>query len=154
MLAATHRPHPLRRACALLGVIGGLLIAPLSAQASTETLARSTSNIIFAPFDIVLSPVTAALGQIGKLRDVEDTPGVQIAYAFPGYFFYTGVVMGGGLIRGVTGLIQFIPGVVLLPFETDLDPLMDPVDDATALFEYDFEYYPIRFGLDYTSKDF
>ena len=154
MLAAIVRGRLARRACVLLVVTGLLLAAPLAAQASTKTLARSTSNMIFAPLDMVLSPITAAKGQIGKMRDIEDTRAVQIAYALPGYFFYTTVIIGGGIIRGFTGILQFIPGILLLPFESDLDPIMDPVDGAAAMFEYDFELFPVRFGLDYLTKEF
>ena len=129
-------------------------MAPVSAQASTKTLARSVSNAFFGPLDILLSPVTAGKGIVEKLTDVEDTMGVRVAYTVPGYFWYVGVIVGAGAIRGLTGLVQFIPAVVLLPFETDLDPMMDPVDRASALVEFDFELFPIKFGIDYTSAEF
>ena len=61
---------------------------------------------------------------------------------------------GSGTIRGLTGIVQFLPAMVLLPFETDLEPLMDPVDRAPALVEFDFELFPIKFGIDYTSAEF
>jgi hypothetical protein len=154
VLAAMPRRQLARRACSLLAVASLLLMAPVSAQASTKTLARSVSNIFFAPLDILLSPVTAGKGEVEKLTDIEDTMGVRIAYAIPGYFWYTGVIMGAGAIRGLTGLIQFIPGVLLLPFQKDLDPLMDPVDRASALVEFDYELFPIKFGIDYTSAEF
>lgn len=131
-----------------------VLVAPLSAQASTKTLARSVSNIFFAPLDILLSPVTAGKGQVEKMTEVEDTMGVRIAYALPGYIWYTGVIIGAGTIRGLTGLIQFIPAVVLLPFETDMDEMMDPVDRAPALVEIDSELFPVKFGIDFTSAEF
>ena len=82
------------------------------------------------------------------------TPGVRIAYTVPGYFWYTAVVMGGGLIRGFTGLGQVIPAIVLLPFETDLDSWLDPVDRSAALVDLDYELFPIKFGIDYTSAEF
>ncbi len=153
MPTAMPRPRLARRACALLAAVSLLLIAPLSAQAGVGTLTHSVSNILFAPLDILLAPVTAGKGEIEKLMDVEDTPGVRIAYAVPGYFFYTGVVMGAGVIRGFSGMLQFIPGVLLLPFETELDPLMDPVEKAPALVELDYEVFPVKFGIDYTSAD-
>ena len=131
-----------------------MLVAPLSAQASTKTLARSVSNIFFAPLDILLSPVTAGKGQVEKMTEIEDTMGVRIAYALPGYIWYTGVIIGAGTIRGLTGLIQFIPAVVLLPFETDMDEMMDPVDRAPALVEIDSELFPVKFGIDFTSAEF
>ena len=131
-----------------------VLVAPLSAQASTKTLARSVSNIFFAPLDILLSPVTAGKGQVEKMTEIEDTMGVRVVYALPGYIWYTGVIIGAGTIRGLTGLIQFIPAVVLLPFETDMDEMMDPVDRAPALVEIDSELFPVKFGIDFTSAEF
>ena len=131
-----------------------MLVAPLSAQASTKTLARSVSNIFFAPLDILLSPVTAGKGQVEKMTEIEDTMGVRVVYALPGYIWYTGVIIGAGTIRGMTGLIQFIPDVVLLPFPTHLDAMMDPGDRAPALVEIDSELFPVKFGIDFTSAEF
>jgi hypothetical protein len=130
-----------------------VLSLPLNAEASYRTLARSVSNMLFGPLDIALSPIVAFKGEIEKMQDVDDTTGVRVAYAVPGYFFYTGVVIGAGVIRTVTGALELVPGIVLLPFKTDMDPLMTPVADAPALFEYENEYFPVRFGLDYTSAD-
>ena len=149
--AMPRRPHLVRRVCAVLAALSVLLAAPLSAQASGKTLARSVSNILFGPMDILLSPVTAGKGIVEKMTEIEDTLGVRIGWALPGYFWYVGVVVGGGAIRGMTGLIQLPFGIALLPFEVDLNPLMDPVDNAPALVEFDYELFPIKFGIDYTS---
>ena len=143
------RVQLVRRTLALLAVAGLLLAAPLSAQASTVTLARSVSNFVFAPLDIALSPINAGLGIVEKMRDIEDTTAVQVAYAYPGCLWYTAVIIGGGVIRGVTGLLQFPYGVALLPFETDMEPWLDPVDQAPGLVDLDFEIFTVKFGIDY-----
>ena len=148
------RVQLVRRTLALLAVAGLLLAAPLSAQASTVTLARSVSNIVFAPLDIVLSPINAGFGIVEKMRDIEDSTAVQITYAYPGCAWYTLVVIGGGMIRGVTGFFQLIPAVVLLPFETDMEPWIDPVDRAPGLVDIDFEIFPVKFGIDYTTIEY
>lgn len=79
--------------------------------------------------------------------------GVRIAFIVPGYIWYTGVNVGASVIRGVTGMIELIPGVLLLPFpEVDMDPLFDPVDNAGALVEIDTPCcLYIKFGIDYTA---
>ena len=143
-----------RRTLALLAVAGLLLAAPLSAQASTVTLARSVSNVAFSPFDILLSPINTGFGIVEKMRDIEDTTAVQIAYAYPGCLWYTAVVIGGGMVRGVTGLLQFIPAVILLPFETDLEPWVDPIDRAPGLVDIDFELFPVKLGIDYPTIEY
>ena len=154
MPAAMSRSHLARRVCAALIAMSLMLVAPLSAQASTKTLARSVGNIFFAPLDILLSPVTAGKGQVEKMQEIEDTTAVRVVYALPGYLWYVGVIVGSGTIRGLTGMIEFIPAVVLLPFQTDMDPLMDPVDRAPALVDVSSELFPVKFGIDYTSAEF
>ena len=154
MKVASRTQRPLQKILATLVVSACLvLFAPASADASYRTLARAVSNLLFGPFDVILSPVVAAKGEIEKIQDVDDTMGVRVAYAVPGYFFYTGVVIGAGVLRTVTGALELVPGIVLLPFKTDLDPLMAPVADAPALFEIESDYFPVRFGLDYTSAE-
>ena len=154
MKVASRTQRPLQKILATLVVSACLvLFAAPSAHASYRTLARSVSNLLFGPFDIVLAPVVAAKGQIEKMQDIDDTTGVRVAYAVPGYFFYTGVVIGAGIIRTATGALELVPGIILLPFKTDLDPLMTPIADAPALFEIENDYFPVRFGLDYTSAE-
>ena len=97
----------------------------LNAEASYRTLARSVSNMLFGPLDVALSPIVAFKGEIEKIQDVDDTTGVPCGLRSPRVFFYTGVVIGAGVIRTVTGALELIPGIVLLPFKTDMDPLMD-----------------------------
>ena len=133
-----------------------LLLIPFSASASPETMKRSVSNILQAPLDLALSPMTALVGISTKMADQEDSTGVRVAFAVPGYIWYTGVIVGASVIRGVTGMIEFVPALFLLPFaETDMDPLFDPVDNAGALVEIETPCcIYVKFGIDYTAPVF
>lgn len=132
----------------MAGALLALLI-PASAEASPETLSRSVSNIIFAPLDLLASPVSAGLLVYNGLQDIEDTRGVRIAYTVPGYFWATGTNMGASVLRGVSGLIQFIPGILLYAFETDMEPLMDPIDDGDGLVDTDLPFMTVKFGINF-----
>ena len=55
-------------ACAAIALT--LVFAASPAAASTETLKRSLSNILFAPVDIVLSPIVAAHTIYHNLYDI------------------------------------------------------------------------------------
>jgi hypothetical protein len=138
-------------ACSILAA--SLVLLPSSAWASQETLKRSVSNMLQSPLDLVLSPMTSLIGISTKMVEQQDSAGVRLFFAVPGYIWYTGVNVGASVIRGVTGLIEVIPGVLLFPFpEADMDPLFDPVDNAGALIEIDTPCcIYIKFGIDYTA---
>ncbi len=147
-------------------------LAPAPAEASPETLRRSFSNIMNGPFDMALAPVVGGLTLAKNLQDIDDTPGVRVAYAVPGWFWLTGLNLAGGAIRVITGTLELLPGIGLFAFEPDMDPLFDPVENAPALVEWDnpladvespWVYYnplltpfsiPPKFGLDYTSAEY
>ena len=124
--------------------------APGSAQATGETLKRATSNIFMAPFDMVLSPFVAGKTIVTNMREIDDTTGVRVAYAVPGYIFLTGVQLGAATIRAISGVLEFVPGLGLLFFDTDLDPLYDPVENSDGLVDYDTRFMRFKFGIDYT----
>ncbi len=127
-----------------------LAVAP-PASASPETLKRSTSNILFAPLDVVLSPVVAGQIIYTNLREIDDSRWVRIAYPVPGYVWILGVELGASVLREVTGLIELLPGIGLLFFDADLDPLYHPVERGTALVDEQTKLLNIKFGVDYIS---
>jgi len=127
-----------------------VVAAPGAAHATGETLKRSTSNILMAPFDIALSPVVAGKTIVTNMRDIDDSTAVRVFYAVPGYIFLTGVQAGAGTIRAITGVLEFLPGLGLLFFDNDLDPLYDPVERGEALVDYDTRFLNVKFGIDYT----
>jgi hypothetical protein len=49
----------------------------------------------------------------------------------------------------MTGVIEFLPGLGLLPFEADLDPLFSPAEKADALVDKETPILDVKFGIDY-----
>jgi hypothetical protein len=143
------RPFAARFAAGILA-LGLAFVAPGTAHATGETLKRATSNLLMAPLDIALSPIVAGKTIVTNMRDIDDSTAVRVTYAVPGYIFLTGVQAGAGVIRAVTGVLEFVPGIGLLFFDTDLDPLYDPVERGDALVDYDTRFLNVKFGIDYT----
>ncbi len=130
-------PWTVRRSAVL--VVGVLLLglAPGPAAATPDTLRRGLGNIMMGPFDMALSPIQGIYTVARNLKEIDDSPGVRLAFAIPGWGWLTMVNFGGGMIRTLTGTLEIIPGVILFASEADMDPLFDPVEDAGALFEWD-----------------
>jgi hypothetical protein len=124
------------------------------ASASPATLKRSVENMTQWPLDLVLSPVVAGKTVYTNLQDIDDSDAVRVAYPVPGFAFVTFVQMGSAVLRGVTGVLEFLPGLGLLFFETDLDPLFDPADENEALVDFENPVYDLRFGVSYTSAGY
>ena len=144
-----------RRLVARLALVGAVLAlvfmvsSPVSA--SPQTLKRSVENLTLWPLDLVLSPVVAGQTVYTNLRDIDDSDAVRVAYTVPGFAWVTFVQMGAACLRGLTGVLEFLPGLGLLPFEADLDPLFDPAVDNEALVNFENPVYNLKFGVSYTS---
>ena len=147
MTSCARRPRLLA-----LPVILALLLVGMAgpASATPETLKRSVSNVLFGPLDILFTPVVSARNIVRKLQDVDDTMGVRVAYALPGYGWDMGVQVGGGVTRVLTGVLEFLPGIGLFFFDADLDPLFTPAEKSEALVDYDTTPLNIKFGITYT----
>jgi hypothetical protein len=133
------RRRPLARGlrAALLVSCLVLIGAAPRADASPDVLRRSFGNMIGGPLDMALSPFTGILTLSRNLEEIEDSTAVRVTYALPGWIWLTGLNFFSGGIRTVTGGLEVLPGIVLFPFETDIEPLFDPVEDAGALIELD-----------------
>ncbi|MEE3326988.1 MAG: hypothetical protein VX252_06630 [Myxococcota bacterium] len=160
------------RLLAGLLVLAMLLLGSGTASASPDTLRRSFGNMLMGPLDMLLSPVVGIMTTAENLSDVDDTAAVRVVYAVPGAIFLMGLDFGSGFIRTITGALEFVPGVLVFPFETDLDPLFDPVEDAPALVNWEnplvdvenpWVYYNplvapfainVKFGINYTQSEF
>jgi len=138
--------------CIGLLAAGVVLVAGLAgpASASPETLKRSVSNILMGPLDVVFTPVVAANSVYNNLQNVDDTMGVRVFYALPGYVWNMGVQIGAGTVRVLAGAIEFLPGLGLLFFDADLDPLFSPVEKSAALVDFDTPPLNFKFGITYT----
>ena len=134
-----------------IGIVLMLLLAAPPASATPETLKRSMGNILFAPFDLVLSPVVAGRIIYTNMRDIDDSQWVRIVYPLPGYVWTTGLQIGASVLREITGLIELLPGLGLVFFEADLDPLYAPVERGEALVDVETPVLNIKFGMNYTS---
>jgi hypothetical protein len=139
----------LRRAALLLAVAASLSWLAQPAHASPQTLRRSLGNILFAPFDLVLSPVVATRSIYHNMRSVDDSTAVRVFYALPGFAWNTGVQGMAAVVREITGLIEFVPGLGLLFFDTDLAPLFAPVERGDALLDVETPPLRIKLGVDY-----
>jgi hypothetical protein len=139
-----------RRRAALGATV--LLLTGLAgpASASYETLKRSMGNILFGPLDVAFGPLVAAQNTYNNLQNVDDTMPVRIAYTVPGYVWNTGMQVSGGVIRVLTGCLELLPGLGLIFFDADLDPLFAPVEKSAALVDYDTPPLHFKFGLTYT----
>ena len=155
MNSLSPAPRRLVARLALVGAVFALVFMVSSpVSASPETLKRSVENLTLWPLDLVLSPVVAGKTVYQNLRDIDDSTAVRIAYPVPGFVWVTFVQMGSSVLRGVTGVFEFLPGLGLLPFDADLDPLFDPADENEALVDYETPVYDFRFGVNYTSTGY
>jgi len=50
--------------------------------------------------------------------------------------------------------LEFLPGVGLLFFDADLDPLFDAADDNEALVDFENPVFNFKFGISYTSSGY
>jgi hypothetical protein len=130
---------------------GGLALVSAPAGASPQTLKRSVQNLTQAPLDIALAPATSAVTIYKNITSIGDTTAVRIFYPIPGFAWNSMVNIGAGVLRGVTGVMEFVPGLILLPFDADIDPLFDPAEDNAGLVQWENGIYDVNFGVDYTT---
>ena len=136
----------------LLGLAAALLLLfslASPASASPETLKRSVTNTLFGPLDFVLGPVVGARTVYNNLQDIEDTTGVRIVFAVPGVAWNSALQMGGGVLRTFTGLLEFLPGLILVPFEADMDPLFTMPERQDALIDEENDFIAVKIGVNY-----
>ena len=141
------RPRCAGALAAAVVAVGLAVAAP--AGASPETLKRSIGNILFGPVDIVCAPIVGPRIVYKNIQDIDDSMWVRVVYLLPGVAWNTTLEAGSGIIRTMTGLIELLPGIGLLPFKADLDPLFSPVEKADALVDYDTRVLNFKFGVDY-----
>lgn len=140
------------RFAALAAVLALPLVAaaPEAAHATTATLKRSLQNLFLFPIDLALSPFTGTRTVYNQWRASDDTDAVKIAYPLPGVAWAVSVNMGASMLRGVAGALELLPGIVLIPFDADLEPLFDLAENNNALWDSGEEgFMRARVGVDY-----
>ena len=141
----------LRRCVVSCAALLWVLSTASPAAASPETLRRAVSNLLFGPTDVALGPIVGARSVYHNIQDIDDTPGVRIAFIIPGVAWNGAMCMAGGVLRTLTGVLELSPGLILLPFEADMDPLFAPPGRADALIDEDTKLLEIKIGIDYVS---
>jgi len=147
-----RRPTALRLPVLLAAL--GVLLAASPAAATYETMKRSLGNIVLAPVDMALSPVVATHTIYNNLRDIDDSLGVRVAYVPMGVCWNTGVQAMSAVVREITGLIEFVPGLMVLFIDADLDPIFAPVERGNALLDVETPVIRLKTGVDYTTVPF
>lgn len=137
-----------RLGAAGVAVLLALSLAP-PASASPKTLKRAVSNLLCGPLDFALGPIVGTRAVYHNIQEIEDTPGVRIAYVVPGVVWNSMIELSGGVLRTFTGALELIPGIILLPFKADMNPLFAPVEKANALIDEDFDFGTVKIGVDY-----
>ena len=148
MIHRASRSRAAARALACL-LVALAVSAAGEAAASPDTFKRAFTNILFGPVDFALSPIVASRAVYNNLRDIDDSPGVRIAYAIPGVAWNIAFVMGGGVLRTFSGLLEIVPGIILIPFEADMDPIYAPAERADALVWEEFDTFTLKLGINY-----
>ncbi len=150
MLALSTRTRPSSALTLIAAMLA--LVASTPASATPETLKRSVGNVLFAPLDIAASPVTAGKALYTNLREIDDARWKRIVFPIPGYLWILGVQIGGGGIREIAGLLELVPGLGLLFFDADLDPLFGPAERNDALVDLETPPLNIKFGVNYVAS--
>ena len=138
-------------ACCLAASL--LALPAAQAGASPKTLKRSIQNLTQFPLDAGMAPIVSGWTIYKNMRNIGDSTGVRIFYPIPGFAWNVMVNVGSSVLRGVSGVLEFAPGIVLLPFDADLDPLFDPAEDNSGLVQWENGIYDIKFGIDYTTAE-
>ena len=142
---------PLRLVASLTLALGLVLGTAPPAQAGGAVLKRAVSNLLCAPLDLALSPVVAGTTMYSNLKNVGDSTAVRYFYPPFGYLWLTGVQAGASTLRALAGALEILPGLALLPFDAELQPLFGPSDKGSALVDQDTPPFHFKFGIDYTS---
>ena len=126
--------------------------APGVSHAGAKTLARSVQNLLFCPFDLALSPFVAVKITVDKWRESDDTKAVKYGYAPFAPIWNFGVEAGASVIRGVAGILELLPGIVLLPFDGEMSAIYDLPETQPAWVDVGAEApFRMKFGVDYLS---
>jgi hypothetical protein len=124
-------------------------VAPSASHAGVKTLTRATQNLLFFPFDIALTPFVATKITWDSWRSSDDTPAVKYGYALVAPFWNIGISAGASVIRGVAGFIEFLPGLALLPFDAEMNPIYDLPETQPAWVDVGNDHFKMRFGINY-----
>lgn len=142
---------PSRLLASLALAVGLVAGSAPTAQAGAGVLKRAVSNIVCAPVDLALSPAVAGTTMVHNLQNIGDSKAVRYFYPPFGFLWLTGVQAGASVLRGISGGLELLPGLALLPFDYEMQPLFGPADKANALVDKDTPPFHLKVGIDYTT---
>jgi hypothetical protein len=125
------------------------LLVSSPAGASPETLKRSFSNMLMSPLDLVCGVYVGPKSVIDNIQDIDDTTAVRVAYFLPGLVWNIGIQSFAAGFRALAGVLELLPGLVLIPFETDLDPIYALPDRQDALVDIETPVLYVKFCVNY-----
>jgi hypothetical protein len=125
------------------------LLVSSPAGASPETLKRSFGNMLLSPLDLVCGPYVGVKSVIDNIQDVEDTMAVRVVYFLPGLGWNIGMQTFAAAFRMLAGILELVPGLVLLPFETDLDPIYALPERQDGLVDIETPVLYFKFCINY-----
>ncbi len=142
-----------RATTAALALAVGLLAfaTPRDASADAAQFCRANMNVLLAPFDIALAPFISAKDMYYGLTEVDDEILIKITAAGPGYVYLTVVQIGGGVIRVVAGLFEWLPGLFTIRREGTTGALFRSQDETWQMWSTEVGPCPIRFGSSYNT---
>jgi hypothetical protein len=139
-----------RRIVSLTFLVALLVAAvPGESHAGAKTLARATQNLLFFPFDLALSPFVATKTTYEHWKSSDDTKAVKYGYALFAPIWSFGVEAGASVIRGVAGMLELLPGIALLPFDGEMNPIYDLPETQPAWVDTGSDAFKVKFGVDY-----
>ena len=139
-----------RRIVSLTFLVAVLVAAlPGESHAGAKTLARSAQNLLFFPLDLALSPFVATKTTYENWKNSDDTKAVKYGYAIFAPIWSFGVEAGASVIRGVAGMLELLPGLALLPFDGEMNPLYDLPETQPAWVDTGNDAFKVKFGVDY-----
>lgn len=104
------------------GVALSLWLGVGAASASPDTLRMALEDILLGAADIVVAPANGCIATARNLDEVSDNVFLQGLYSVPAALGLTTLQAVQGALRTATGIVELIPGIILFPFEADLDP--------------------------------
>jgi hypothetical protein len=135
-------------ACALFCLVAS------PSGATPATLKRSIENLTQWPLDAALAPVTSGVSVYRNMQTIDDSTAVRVFYPLPGYVWNVIVIWGASALRGVAGVLELGPGVVLLFTDADLSPIFDIPGKNPGLVNFETGIYDFNFAIDYTTPTF
>jgi hypothetical protein len=126
--------------------------APGTSHAGTKTLTRAVQNLLFFPFDIALSPFVASKITWDSWRSSDDTKAVKYGYALFAPIWSFSIEAGASVIRGVAGALELLPGIALLPFEAEMNPMYDLPETQPAWVDTGSDAFKVKFGINYLTS--